>query len=166
MDSVCVWFRVSLVVCVCFSLSVPDSNTSCPTWFHYNNTSNQCECGVYKYVKCNQQEQKAEIFRRHCITSSDQEGLYYIGPCPFALTINRTSRVYSRLPSDPNELNDTMCGPFNRRGLLCGNCIDGFGPTVHQFDMTCANCSEMSTGLAFAWYLFIELVPSTFFFFV
>ena len=28
---------------------------------------------------------------------------------------------------DPGLLDDVMCGPYN---LLCGECIDGFGPTA------------------------------------
>ena len=32
------------------------------------------------------------------------------------------------LPENVSELNDYMCGPMNRKGLVCSECIDGFGP--------------------------------------
>ena len=54
-----------------------------------------------------------------------------------------------------------MCGPYNRRGLLCGQCISGYGPGVNQFNLKCANCSNIPTVLAVG---LVELFPSTLFF--
>ena len=120
-----------LVLCV-YSTSVMASNTSCPTWFYYNNVT--CECGGLfgGAIHCNQQEMTAEIADGFCATSTEQEGLYYAGTCPFRHTENNTDRLYSEMPSDPDLLNDTMCGPYNRKGLLCGRCIDGYGPAVYS----------------------------------
>ena len=72
--------------------------------------------------------------------------------------------MFSELPSDPDLLNDTMCGPYNRKGLLCGRCIDGYGPAVYSLGMKCADCSNISTGSAISLYLFLELIPVTLFF--
>ena len=161
----CTWFciRVFLVVFV-HSSSVSASNTTCPTWFYYNNET--CECG-WQFdgkVHCNQQEMTAEIIDGFCATSTEQEGLYYVGYCPLGHTNNNTDRMHSELPSDPDLLNDTMCGPYNRKGLLCGRCIDGYGPAVYSLDMKCADCSNISTGSAISLYLFLELIPITLFF--
>ena len=105
----------------------------------------------------------AEILDGFCATSTEQEGLYYVGYYPLRYTEN-TDRVLSDMPSDPNILNDTMCGPYNRTGLLCGRCIDGYGPAVYSLDMNCADCSKISTGSAISLYLFLELIPVTLFF--
>ena len=96
----------------------------------------------------------AEIIDGFCATSTEQEGLYYAGFCPLRHIENNTDRMYSELPSDPNLLNDTMCGPYNRKGLLCGRCIDGYGPAVYSFNKKCADCSQISTGSAISLYLF------------
>ena len=72
--------------------------------------------------------------------------------------------MYSEMPSDPNMLHDVMCGPYNRKGLLCGECIDGYGPPVYSFDMKCVNCLKLSPGYAVALYLVLELLPITLFF--
>ena len=161
----CIWYSIStlLVVCV-YSSSVLASNTTCPTWFYYNNVT--CECGqpFGGKVHCNQQERKAEIANGFCPTSTEQEGLYYAGDCPFKHTENNTDRMFSEMPSDPDLLNDAMCGPYNRKGLLCGRCIDGYGPAVYSLDIKCANCSKISTGFAICLYLFLELIPITLFF--
>ena len=158
----CICISVFLV-CV-HSSSVSVSNTTCPTWFYYNNET--CECGLQfgGKVHCNQQDMTAEIADGFCATSTEQEDLYYAGYCPLRHTENNTDRMYSEMPSDPNILNDTMCGPYNRTGLLCGRCIDGYGPAVYSLDMKCADCSNISTGSAISLYLFLELIPITLFF--
>ena len=161
------WYYISTILAVYVYLSSESaSNTSCPTWFYYSNTTNQCECGINLFggIHCNQQEMKAEIANGYCATSTEQEGLYYAGPCPFRHTENNTDRLFSELPSDPDLLNDTMCGPYNRKGLLCGRCIDGHGPAVYSLNMNCANCSRLSAGYAISVYLLLEFIPITLFF--
>ena len=161
----CTWFCSSVLLVVCVhSSSVSVTNTTCPTWFYYNNET--CECGwpFRGKVHCNQQEMTAEIIDGFCATSTEQEGLYYAGDCPFRHTKNNTDRMFSEMPSDPDLLNDTMCGPYNRKGLLCGRCIDGYGPAVYSFNMKCANCSKISIGSAISLYLFLELILITLFF--
>ena len=152
-----------IVVHVCL---VSASNTSCPTWFYYSKSTQQCECGELTNgrIHCNQQEMKVEIADGYCATSTGQEGQYYAGNCPLRHTENKTDRMFSELPSDPDLLNDTMCGPYNRKGLLCGRCIDGYGPAVYSLDMKCANCSRLSTGYAISLYLVLEFIPITLFF--
>ena len=161
----CIWFCISMFLVVfVHSSSVSVSNTTCPTWFYYNNET--CECGwqLGGKVHCNQQEMTAEIIDGFCATSTEQEGLYYAGYCPLRHTKNNSDRMFSELPSDPDLLNDTMCGPYNRTGLLCGRCIDGYGPAVYSLDMKCADCSKISIGSAISLYLFLELIPITLFF--
>ena len=161
------WYYISTILAVYVYLSSEStSNTSCPTWFYYSNTTNRCECGINLFggIHCNQQEMKAEIADGYCATSTEQEGLYYAGFCPFRHTENNTDRIFSELPSDPDLLNDTMCGPYNRKGLLCGRCIDGYGPAVYSLNMKCANCSRLSTGYAISVYLLLEFIPITLFF--
>ena len=140
--------------------SVSASNTSCPTWFYYNNSSHQCECEslLGDKFRCNQLEKRAQIANGYCATSTEQEGLYYAGFCPFSPTENR---MYSELPSDPDLLNEVMCSPYNRTGLLCSECIDGYGPAVFSPYKKCENCSKLSTGFAVSLYLFLELTPIT-----
>ena len=160
------WYYINaiFVVHVYFS-SVAVSNTSCPTWFYFNNTSQQCECGkILGGIQCNQQERKVEIEVGTCVTYAGQEGLYYFGGCPFIPTRNNTNRMLSELPRNHSLLNDAICGHYNREGLLCGRCIDGYGPAVFSFDRKCADCSEQSMGYAIILYLSLKFIPITLFF--
>ena len=67
------------------------------------------------------------------------------------------------LPHNISDLNDVFCTPINRDGLLCRDCIDGFGPSVISIGYVCANC----TGNNYGWILYIlsEFVPATVFYF-
>ena len=64
-----------------------------------------------------------------------------------------------QLPTVLSELNDYMCGPLNRKGLVCSECADGFGPSVTSFGHRCANCTDAWYGVPL--FLFIKLLPIT-----
>ena len=134
------------------------TDTSCPTWHYYNNATGQCECGFWLFCSS---DGKVEIGLDKCATSSGQEDDYYISNYPFRHTVNSTSRLYSEMPSNASQLDEVMCGPYNRRGLLCGECKEGYCPVVHSFDQTCANCSSLWSRYAISLYLFLQFVPTT-----
>ena len=150
---------------LCLSSVSASSNTSCPTWFYYDNSTQQCHCDPLLYCST-PAEGPAEIFERSCATLSEQKGvLYYIGKCPFRHRINSTNRWLAKLPSDPDMLDDVMCGPYNRKGLLCGECIDGYGPAVYSRNLKCSNCSKLgSEYFAVPLYFLLELTPIILFF--
>ena len=151
---ICV-FILSLGVCV------TANNATCPTWFHFNGSDCVCDCLVSGVRRVGD---KIEISNGYCATFSQRDGQYYGGPCSFFHLTNRTNRKYTELPSDPDMLDDAMCGPYNRKGLLCGECIDGYGPAVYSYDLKCANCTVLPPEYAMGAFLFLELVPGTVFF--
>ena len=139
--------------------SVRATNTSCPTWHYYNSTTGQCECGFW--LKCSSDVNEVEIHTRTCATSSGQGDDYYIGLCPFRHIVNSTNRMYSEMPSNASQLDEVICGSSNRRGLLCGECKDGYGPAVYSFDKKCADCSSTWSRYAIFLYLFLQFIPTT-----
>ena len=157
------YFLSTIIVTVSLC-SVFATNTSCPTWNYYNNDTGQCECG-YGLV-CSSDGHQVEIENGACATPSEKEGKYYIGQCPFTHTINRTNRLYSEMPSNASQLDEVMCGPYNRRGLLCGECKDGYGPAVYSLSLKCTDCSSLKSGYAISLYLLLQFVPLTLFSFV
>ena len=152
------WFSLALTALV---VGVTASNTSCPTWFIYDNSTQQCKCGAG--LTCTNDSQ-VEIEDGTCATYAGEGSWYFIGTCPFRHTVNNTDRVNSEMPRDPALLDDFMCGHYNRRGLLCGRCIAGYGPTGHVLDLTCANCSCLPEHYAVTFYLVLQLIPVTVFF--
>ena len=77
---------------------------------------------------------------------------------------NVTTPGYTQLPRNLSQLNDYMCGPLNRKGLVCNKCADGFGPSVTSFGYKCANCTDAWYGVPL--FLIIEFVPITVFYLV
>ena len=123
------WCCISTILAVCVHSSLVSA--SCPTWFYYNDTTDQCECGGlvnFGQIKCKYREQKMMLGYGYCINTT--EGGYYLGQCPYRYTQNSTNRLYSELPSDPDLLNEVLCGPYNRKGFLCEECIERYGPAV------------------------------------
>ncbi|CAI8015491.1 hypothetical protein GBAR_LOCUS9592 [Geodia barretti] len=136
------------------------TNTSCPTWHYYHNATGQCECG--KWLTCSSDSNQVDIRNDCCATPLGEDGDYYVGFCPLAHTVNSSNRLYSEMPSNASQLDEVMCGPYNRRGLLCGECKEGYGPAVYSFDQKCAKCSSLWSGYAICLYLFFQFVPTTF----
>ena len=67
------------------------------------------------------------------------------------------------LPPNVSELNDFMCGHFNREGQLCGDCKKGYGPALFT-NYECAKCSTKNYGWTL--YLLLEFLPITVFYLV
>ena len=143
------------------------SDYRCPTWFIYSNATEQCVCGFScGYLHCDQQTMKAELKIGYCVTYSGHGEVFYGGVCPLWYKVNNTNRLLSELPSDPDLLEEAMCGSYNRKGFQCSECIDGYGPGVYSLDRTCVDCSKLSIGSAICLYLLVVFVPITLFFIV
>ena len=141
------------------------NTTSCPTWFH-RNYNNECTINcIIGSIRNVGSEMKVEIPDGFCVTYSSQEDEFYGGYCPFKHRESNKSRQFSELPSHPDEVNDAVCGPYHREGLLCGICANGHGPAVYSYDLKCANCSKLSEGNSIILFLFLEFVPGALFFF-
>ena len=75
-----------------------------------------------------------------------------------------TEQGYVLLPDNMSELNNYMCGLINRKGPLCSQCIDGFGPALTSTGFSCRNCSNSWYGVPL--YLIVEFVPLTILYFL
>ena len=101
----------------------------CPPGFIYSTDTNNCECYPNSNVVCN--ENKASLNFASCMTYKEEEGTF-LGLCISFLAHGRnvSNRLYLDLPGNLTDLNDFMCGPMNRKGLICSECIDGFAPAI------------------------------------
>ena len=99
----------------------------------------------------------------YCMTHENGIGTY-IARCPDYYQLeghNTSDSEYIKLPDNISELNDYMCGPMNRKGFLCEDCVDGHGTSVTGIGYECSNCSGAWYGVPL--YLMIEFVPITIF---
>jgi len=56
-------------------------------------------------------------------------------------------------------LNSFMCGPLQRKGLLCGECENGFGPALYSYTLECKKC--WGHGLGWVLYITLTVIPTT-----
>ena len=171
---------ILLIFCICLqgvdgqnnlsrnSLEQED-NMNCPPWFHYNSTSEKCECFHHPDVKVDVicTESEALLNFGSCMTYDNTTRVTSLGQCVSFLVKDRNVsmlRNYIQLPKNLSELNEYMCAPMNRKGRVCSECIDRFGPSVFTYGFQCANCTGAWYGIPV--YLSLEFAPITIFYFV
>ena len=122
------------------------TDDQCPPWYFYNLTNKQCECYNNAYtddiVKCT--EHGVLLRFGFCMTFKEGDG-FYVGLCNYfdLSKYNLSDKMnYIRLPRNVSELNDYMCAPLNRKGMLCGQCIDGYGPSITSITSVANTCKK------------------------
>ena len=145
-----------------------------PNFIHDDEESNQprssshflCANSSYNCteIKCSNQGPLLTI--GHCATYNEDTKLLSITKCPYFQPngYNITISGYIQLPRNVSQLNDYMCGPLNRKGLVCSECADGFGPSVTSFGYKCANCTDAWYGVPL--FLVVEFIPITVFYLI
>ena len=145
-----------------------NEDNQCPPWTYYNASIQRCKCyndekdrGV-PIVTCNEQE--SSLGYNYCMTYDEESGTSTVSYCPyFTLKGHNISRPgLINLPDNISELNEYMCGPMNRKGIVCSECIDGYGPSVTSLKFQCSTCNSVWYGVLI--YLLTEIVPVTIFF--
>ena len=141
----------------------------CPPWSYYDAVSERCICyasPVSGVIECT--SEGTSMAYTYCMTYDDSEagGIVTVSYCPYfdiqSYNINEAGRI--SLPDNISKLNEYMCGPLNRRGVLCNECIDGYGQSVTSSRFMCTDCSNAWYGMLL--YLFTEVVPVTIFYII
>ena len=145
-----------------------NEDNQCPPWTYYNASIQQCKCysdvkfGGRYIARCNEQE--SLLGYNYCMTYDEESGTSTVSYCRyFTLQGHNIFRPgLIDLPDNISELNEYMCGPMNRKGIACSECIDGYGPSVTSLKFQCSTCSSVWYGVLI--YLLIEIVPVTIFY--
>ena len=144
----------------------------CPLLFHYDNETKRCEClsslfNTFDHetsVMCS--NDRVFLSYMFCLTHNKETNILSASFCTyFALDGHNISEPgFISLPENVSELNDYMCGPMNRKGIVCSECIDGYGPSVTSPNFRCSDCSN--TWYSMPLYLLLELVPVSVFYLI
>ena len=128
----------------------------CPDlWFVWE--EGECRCGsdVAGAVQCNPVTKEVSVLNCYCITlySVGERSVYVVGDCLFnCVNVSRghTDFIYHRAPSN--------CGSLNRKGTLCGQCIEGYAPPAYSYDLKCMKCgSDQHKWWLYATFAFLPL---------
>ena len=140
-------------------------DSECPTWFVCN-SSNICQCGNEhnQAIVCNDKSLSSAVLDCYCVTYDKESRSTYLGSCFYSCDDHKDfSRIYEALPPNTEGLiNDSICTSFNRVGLLCGDCENGYSPFVLSYNLSCVECPNGHKN----WWKFILVgfVPLTFFY--
>ena len=151
----------------CGSLSASLSNVlACSSpWTYCDNGT--CKCADSEEILCLPSGQSL-VHAGYCVTFEEAQALTQLGVCVYRNFVEDKDGVillrYDSLPSNVSELNDVMCGPFNRTGILCGKCKDGYYPLVNSLDVNCVQCPN---GWSNLWkFVMVAFLPLTVFYFI
>ena len=143
----------------------------CSPGSYYDTSSKQCKC--YADLELNSQGglkcYKGEVLLHYnfCMTFVKDSDMLSVSFCPYFDVQGHnisTEPGFIRLPKNISELNDYMCGPMNRKGIVCSECIEGYGTSITSTKPRCSDCTNAWYGVPL--YIFLEVVPVTVFFFV
>ena len=156
------------------------SQRKCPLWFQYNKTLHSCQCprqlqgALHERLLTCKGKDVIEIFRSYIATYDENKKIITVSPnyCNKTLITEFPADEYVSLPSNLklSRLNEYMCGPLNRKGYLCKDCVNGYGLAVNTL-MTCLNkcynCTAKTLVKQIILYVIIEFVlPLLFYIFI
>ena len=101
----------------------------------------------------------------YCVTEANNKT--YAGFCFYNFERKTTEDIYQsvyQIISDKKDLNEYMCGRFNRAGISCGKCKPEQSPFVLSYNLSCVRCLDGHKN----WWKFalIGFVPLTFLYFI
>ena len=152
---------VALLLALASRCAVDDEGSECPNWYHHPPGSHHCLCGptLKGDMMCSDDGVYLRvdyIMTWDTATNQTVAALSHYGYVNYSAI---TNRVYTLMPSDSQDLNETMCAPNNREGFLCEDCVPGYGPTTYS--PKCMDCRKQSTLSAIALFLTLKLTPIT-----
>ena len=118
---------------------------SCPPGFVPQGNSCVCADWPNEIVTCDEDSLNASMQIGYCMTYDNETNEVRVGRCQNTIYRNDSYKRYYPLPTNVSHLNDRVCGPSNSKGLLCGECQDGFAVAALWNDF-CINCTSASNG--------------------
>lgn len=146
--------------------------SDCPPWFlpsysTLRDSTPHCYCAdtLKNIVQCNSKNSTSFIALNYCMTYDNTTSTVLVGACPYAFVPKNIEGIWVPLPSNVSQINKLLCSEYlNRKGLLCGECMEGYGISVHSSDLSCVKCSDHPHG--WAWFFFTEILLQTLFFLI
>ena len=131
----------------------------CPPWFQLDNQTGACHSGPQLGGIVQQDMLTLQTSLQECNCMTSEDGALIVGACLY--TCNAIEG-YFPLPCHISELEDFMCADLNRRGRLCGQCIENYSLPVYSYEMKCVKCEDYK----YNWlkYLAVAFLPLTIFY--
>ena len=119
------------------------SSSNCPPWFICHDTECQCGPTLQNAIICDETMMISAVIECYCVTEVDSTT--YAGYCFYNCgrhTIKVQQKSMYSIISNKMDMNEQMCGPFNRTGISCGKCKPGLSPFVLSYNLSCVECPD------------------------
>lgn len=109
------------------------------------------------------------IVHCYCLTSESQFNnsdtpYANFGNCFYGCFDSDFSTVHYQVNIQLDEQFDNgTCSQFNRKGILCGQCIEGYGPPAYSFNLKCVPCGNINLWTRIPLYILVAYGPLTVF---
>lgn len=133
----------------------------CPLWTALVNGSCKCGNNLRGTVGCDDSEGATKVKKCFCMTTRTGENSPLVGTCLY-----RCNLLYPQANvigvNTTTEVTNETCGVFKRTGVMCGECLQGYGLPVYSYSLSCVEC----VGYKFNWlkYIAVAYIPLTAFF--
>ena len=136
--------------------------SECPPWFRTDERG-ACQRGPLLDGIIHQDMSTLQTSLTECNCMTEEKGNFSVGVCIHKCA-QRISHGYYPLPCRVSELQNFTCDDLNRRGHLCGECMDGYAIPVYSYDLHCVKCEDYQ----YNWlkYLLVAFLPLTLFYVV
>ena len=138
---------------------------NCPPGYVFNSITKRCICSVSATNKtipgiigCNESESRGILqvgYWAGCIDGKLVTAQCPLGYCKYEDSYNGLFTLAKNCTS----LEDALCSPQNRGGVLCGECKVNLSVLYHSTRFKCAECEHKDLGWLF--YILSELLPLT-----
>ena len=104
--------------------------------------------------------------RCYCLTMDNRtlNSSLSFGHCLYGCFVTDRASEYRKVSIlENNSFINESCSLFNRKGILCGQCIKDHGPAVYSFSLMCVPCSNLSLWITIPYYILVAYGPLTIF---
>ena len=113
----------------------------CPPGFKHDKETQKCIGANYPFILTHS-NLTASIVRGFWIGNTSKNGQLKVSQCSYcSLNPDLNYTNYVTLPSKKDDLEAFFCDGLNRKGILCGQCKEGYGPAVNSDQYKCVKCS-------------------------
>ena len=159
------WLAVSVAVNPAATRDDSLGSMECPkpwTIPKVENGTVECACGSSLngvVVECHPELCMIKLLYCHCMSYSAILNTTVVGYClgMCSRTIHETIHACNM-----TELDNATCGSLHRTGQMCGDCKEGYAPSVYSYNLACVECSDYK----YNWlkYIAVAFFPLTLFY--
>ena len=132
--------------------------SNCPLWYQRDGATGECVCGssLNGVIHCHTHNHTVSIRTCYCMTMDESNLKPVVASCLYTcdyLHQNFRSHVITNLveTNSTSDIEIRTCGRYNRQGVLCSKCMEGYGLPVYSYNISCDPCKDR-------WYNWVKYI--------